>query len=451
MRKIWLAARRPGAREAFGRLSSGIAGVSAMVAFLAGCSSSGSSDSGRADASADAPPAHVSLFCDLPGSVQFTDAGKVTVPGGTGSDVVTFLQLPAGFCAHYFATIRNARQMRFAPGGELFVASPTSGTTSNGAMGRSAIVVLPDDGGDGVADEPLTFLGNLPSTQGLLFANGFFYYQDHTKILRTAYSSGDRTPRGPSEEVIDVNVYSSLIHWPKTLDQADDGTIYVGNGGDQDEACDMSRPFRGGILKIDGSPNGMPVSKGFRNPINVRCQHGHNHCFATELSMDYTKDEGGREKLVPIRDGDDWGHPCCFARDIPAFGLNPRPDCSGMTPEDVSFVIGDTPFGVDFEAGMWREPYTQSAFIVLHGAYGMWEGARVVMVDINPENGLPLPGTSISGMAPGAMTDFATGWDDGMQSHGRPSALTFAPDGRLFVANDQDGNIFWVAPMELAR
>jgi glucose/arabinose dehydrogenase len=424
-----------------------------LVACSSSAPSSPETDAGETfDASADgAPPPQARNLCDLPGSVQFTDNGTVTVPGGTGAQVLSFLTLPAGFCAHFFANVPNTRQLRFSPGGDLFVASPTTTTTSNGPGGLAAIVVLPDDNRDGVADQTLTFLDQLPSTQGLLFANGSFYYQDKSKIVRVPFATGDRRPGGASETVVDVGIYPSIVHWPKTLDQADDGTIYVGNGGDQNEICDTSRPFRGGILKIDGTPGGTPVAKGFRNPINVRCQRGHNHCFATELSMDYTKEQGGREKLVPIRDGDDWGHPCCFARDIPAPTVTPRPDCSQMTPEDVSFVIGDTPFGVDFEPGVWHAQYNQSAFVVLHGAYGMWDGARVVMIDINPDTGLPLPGTSISGMAPGAMTDFATGWADGTLSHGRPSALVFAPDGRLFIGNDTDGNIFWVAPMDLQR
>jgi hypothetical protein len=47
------------------------------------------------------------------------------------------------------------------------------------------------------------------------------------------------------------------------------------------------------------------------------------------------------------------------------------------------------------------------------------------------------------------MTDFATGWDDGRQDHGRPGTITFAPDGRLFVGDDQSGMIFWIAPVNL--
>jgi hypothetical protein len=62
--------------------------------------------------------------------------------------------------------------------------------------------------------------------------------------------------------------------------------------------------------------------------------------------------------------------------------------------------------------------------------------------------GLPLPSTNanVQQMNMG-MVDFATGWDDGSNGHGRPAAVTFSPDGRLFVASDNGGVIFWVAPM----
>jgi glucose/arabinose dehydrogenase len=421
-----------------------------LAALGSACHSNDSDRSSPPEPPPEAGPVDASItkFCDLPGSVQFTTNGTVTLPGSNTSQL-SFLHLPAGFCVHYFGNVPNARQLRFAPGGELFVASPTTSTTGGGVNGKQAVQVLPDDDRDGYADTQRTFLSGLPSTQGLLFTDGYFYYQNGTKILRVAYQSGDRAPSGPSEVVADIQVYSSDLHWPKSLDQADDGTIYVGNGGDQDEICNEPHPFHGGILKLDGSMAGTQVAKGFRNPIAIRCEHGKNLCFATELARDYSEDLGGREKLVPIRAGDDWGFPCCATKGLP-FPEATGADCSTVTSEDAAFLIGDTPFGLDFERGKWPAPYTGAGFVPLHGAAGTWLGARLVALAINPQTGLPLPGDDLeAGVSTGSMADFATGWDDGAHDHGRPAAIEFAADGRLFLGNDNNGDILWIAPLDL--
>jgi glucose/arabinose dehydrogenase len=387
--------------------------------------------------------------CQLPGTVQYTASGTTVVDGGAPPPQLAFLHLPAGYCAHYYGNVGNARQIRIAPSGEAFVASPTTGTTGGGPGGQAAIVVLPDDDHDGTAEAPVTFLSGLPSTQGLMFAQGYLYYQDATRVLRVPYTPGQRTGTGPGQVVIDVQVYRSGIHWPKTFDLADDGTIYVGNGGDQSETCVQPMPFHGGILKIDGTSGGARVAMGLRNPIALRCSRGHDLCFALELAMDYSGSAGGREKLLPIRDGDNWGFPCCATTNVPYPGITPVPDCSGIAPEQDAFVIGDTPFGLDFEPGLWPAPYTGSAFVATHGALGSWTGARLVAIAVDPVTGMPGAGSNLPGVDAGAMGDFATGWDDGTHSHGRPAAVTFAADGRLFLANDNDGDVFWIAPMSL--
>src|SRR5262245_13440334 len=218
-----------------------------------GGGTSSSSSSGTATSSSSTtssgtvPEGGITNPCKLPGSVQFTQNGTVVVPGGNSPVDLSFLHLPAGFCAHYFATVGNTRQLRFAPGGELFVASPTGLTTGGGPGGQNAIVVLADDDHDGVADAPVTSLGNLPKTQGFMFTPGFFYYQDDTKIMRVPYNPGDRSPGGASEQVANITYYYSMLHWPKTMDIADDGSIYVANGGDQGEACVVPHLFTGGI------------------------------------------------------------------------------------------------------------------------------------------------------------------------------------------------------------
>ena len=92
---------------------------------------------------------------------------------------------------------------------------------------------------------------------------------------------------------------------------------------------------------------------------------------------------------------------------------------------------------------MWRS----AAFVVLHGVAGSWAGARIVAVATDPATGRLVPGSDQSGPDTGGLHDFATGWDDGLNDHGRPASLTFSPDGRLFVGNDNDGTIFWIAPL----
>jgi glucose/arabinose dehydrogenase len=296
----------------------------------------------------------------------------------------------------------------------------------------------------------------LRETVGLLFANDHLYYQDGTRIMRVPYTPGERTTTSASEQVANITVYIDGLHWPKPMDIADDGTIYVGNGSYENEGASdyrecylQDRPFRGGILKLDGSPGGTPVVKGFRNPISVRCARGHNLCFAIELAKDYSNAQGGREKILPIREGEDWGFPCCASKDLPYSYIQPPPDCAQVAQESESFYIGNTPFDLDFEKGRWPEPWKGQAYMALHGAAGTWKGARMVAVDSDSMTGQLLPGSDLSGMSSGAMMDFATGWDDSTLSHGRPAVLAFAEDGRLLLGNDINGDIIWIAPLDL--
>src|SRR5262249_3691637 len=93
-------------------------------------------------------------------------------------------------------------------------------------------------------------------------------------------------------------------------------------------------------------------------------------------------------------------------------------------------------------------PYAGSAIVSLHGAAGTWLGARVVAIAMDPATGLPLPAADLQGHSTGAMTNFATGWDDHTLAHGRPADLTFAPEERSLRANDPNGRILGIAPVK---
>ena len=66
-----------------------------------------------------------------------------------------------------------------------------------------------------------------------------------------------------------------------------------------------------------------------------------------------------------------------------------------MTPESVSFEIGHTPFGIDFETGKWPAPWGNRAFVSLHGVVGSYVGSRVVGIALDPNTGLPLPSSDV--------------------------------------------------------
>jgi glucose/arabinose dehydrogenase len=403
-----------------------------------------------------APPA--GSFCALPGSVVWTAQGPMTIPGASAPSVdVTWLQLPTGFCAHYFATVKTARQLRFASGGELFAASPSTGTTGGRGDGISGVVVLPDDNHDGNADSNITFIGGIPSVQALMFANNYFYYQNGTTILRVPYNKGDRQPSGPSQTVtVMTNWPQAAEHWPRAMDQAPDGTIYITNGGSQSDMCYSVPPVKGAVVKLNADGSTSLVARGFRNPIALRCEANHDVCLAVELALDYSANMAGREKLVPVRQGDDWGYPCCATQNIP-YGMvttedGAVPDCSGVALESDAFVIGHTPFGVDFETGLWPAPWTGRAFVTLHGEVGTYYGARVVGIALDA-TGMPLQASEVDPALgdPNSMLQFATGWDDGRQDHGRPAPIAFAPDGRMFLGDDQQGAVIWIAPTTLMQ
>jgi glucose/arabinose dehydrogenase len=291
--------------------------------------------------------------------------------------------------------------------------------------------------------------------------------------MREPYAMCQRAPKGDPEQLADIQQYVDQLHWPKTLDQADDGTIYVSNGGSQSEMCDPTLPFHGGILALDpqGSNGVRQIAKGMRNPMYVRCHHdGHNLCFASELAKDYSAGEGGREKLLVIHEGDDWGYPCCASQGLPytdvCLGCSAltdtqanstqacknanqcSPKCAAVVNDTNSFIIGNTPFGLDFAEDQFPSPFKHVAVVALHGEFASWKDAKVVTIGMDPATGQMLPSSSITGMITGAEQDFITGWDDGMLDHGRPSDVAVSRDGRIFISNDVTGEIIWAAPVQ---
>lgn len=427
--------------------------------------SSGGSDTGKIDGSVpdtlvphpddpactatDLTPGTGMKFCDLPG----TDTPDLTVPDG--------------FCAREYTTtpVKEARVLRFAPNGDLFVVSPSMGTPGGAIDGTGGILVLPDDNKDGVADSVLTFAGpyprdqnascatveadgeNMSCTHGILFDGGYLYYTRSDEVRRVAYAAGQRAKAGASELVAPLlGGGGSEMRWTHTLEKTKSGSIYASRGRFDASGCQTSDMEKGAVLEIhiEDPSKTFPITpevvgNGFRNPMYIRCApNSCGDCYANELTGDGWDGTGAAEKVALLAEpkGQSWGFPCCVGPNKYAPGSDMSGfDCANAGPERVRIPLHDTPFGLDFERGLFPAPYTHGIFTAIHGVVTSFGGTGVIFEQVDPRSLRPT----------GAASVFVKGF----RPYGRATDVTFAPDGRLFVADDTSGRIFWVAPRTL--
>lgn len=370
-----------------------------------------------------------------PDSVDAADAPEDAPLGppwcSLGADVPGAL-VPPEFCVRRYAGIDSARVLAFAPNGDLFVAAP-SRDAAGGAVGvLGAIMVLSDDDRDGVA-EVHRFAEGIPDVHGLAIGGGYVYWTTQTDVFRTPYAPGQRAASGPRESLGAPPSFGTGGRWTHGLARSVGGVLFASRG----EYSSCGTPGSGEIDQVAPGPF-TQISTGFRNPMYLRCHFRDELCMASELGEDVTP--GAREKLLVIRPGTNYGYPCCFTTNAPS-----RADagsCASVVAEEESMPVGDTPFGLDWERGLWPSPWRDGLFVALHGSFytsPAWQGAGVVFYATDPSTHVPR----------GERTLFLGGFGPGGSPLERPADVAFAPDGRMFVADDHGDAVYWIAPTTL--
>jgi glucose/arabinose dehydrogenase len=349
----------------------------------------------------------------------------------------------AGFCLKTFAQIPEARALAFAPNGDLFVSSPSESAPGGANGGAAALLILSDDDHDGVA-EVHTFLsaldaqGNKPTeVHGLTLGGGYIYFTTKATVWRTPYVDGQRATTGVPEDLGLPASYAMGGRWTHGLARSVGGTLYTSRGGFA--TCGGATP-PGDIGTIGGGGALTMVATGFRNPMYLRCHRTDEVCAAMELGEDL--ELGATEKMLNLHANTNYGFPCCQSMGRPS-ASSMMMSCATVTKEDASFPLSDTPFGFDWEPGNWPAPFTNGVFVALHGsAYSIpaWKGAAIVYAPTDPTTHMPVQD----------WTPFQGGWGPAGSALDRPSDVTFSPDGRMFIADDTSGNVFWMAPTTLA-
>ena len=395
------------------------------------------------------------------------------------------ITLPPGFCATVFADqVGKARHIAVSPGGIVFVALAGDEGDDAGSFG---VLALADDDDDGVADRTRRFADG--HGNGIAWHEGHLYFARNDSIVRWAMEDGELAPHS-HEEVLVSGLPDDGDHTAKSIVIGDDGSMFV-NIGSASNACQIDNREPGspgvdpcpelavlaGIWRFpteageQTADDGEQWAIGIRNanamaihPVTrriVALQNGRDQLFDNwpTLFDDADDDRLPSEELLLVQQGHDYGWPYCFHDpDLGEMVLAPEYGgdgsdigrCAEVDAPDAWFPAHWAPLGIHFYGGaMFPDRYRQGAFVTFHGsrfepaATGQLPGYDVAFVPF--QNGKP------SGEHMIFADDFAGGarpLPD--KAEHRPVGLAEAPDGSLYIGDDQGGRI-WRVYYDLGR
>lgn len=366
----------------------------------------------------------------------------------------TDIEVPEGFCVRIFAKdIGPARHLVVLPNGDVYVA----------VDGRNGgIKALRDTTGDGLADEIVRATTDVGGA-GIALRGDEIFFSSPTTVFRYRIKSFG-VLEGPDTVVKQI---PGGGHASRSLALGDSNALFVNVGsvsnvcGGDDPCAELST--RAGIWKFDANgthqtqKTGTRYVTGIRNAVGMAWHPEFKSLFATQHGRDELKrfdqyysvqdnDQLPSEEFMRVVEGDDFGWPYCYHdwrlnRKVlsPEYGGDGAKQgrCAKVANPLMGFPGHWAPNGLIFYYGKSFPPkYQGGAFIAFHGSWNRrhHDGYKVAFV--------PFHGSMPAGDYEIFADGFA-GWpkNPGSADH-RPVGLAVAPDGSLYVTDDQAGYIF---------
>jgi glucose/arabinose dehydrogenase len=360
------------------------------------------------------------------------------------------LTVPAGFHADKIATVGSARELAVAPNGDLLVG--TQGT---------AIDVVPSADGPGVAGAPRTLitLAEGPA-HGIALGAGALYAATNTAVWKIPYTAGDLSETsatkiasvrtGPVAPNSDGDVH-------RTTSVAVSGsTVYAGVGSSCN-ACTETDPTRATIQRMGLSGQSMTtLATRIRNPIALAIDPATGALWAGGAGQDNIPASHPFEFLDAVTSHGvppiDYGWPVCEENH---HAYTTGANCANTVAPLVELPAYSTIIGATFyplsPTGPYAFPagYRGGLFVSAHGSWHTANGKpvdppHVVFVAMNGDT----PLTAVNWNDPTAQwSEFFGGFQDASGARiGRVTGIAVGPNGSLFVADDQTGNIYRIRP-----
>jgi glucose/arabinose dehydrogenase len=393
------------------------------------------------------PDAFGDYMRDAPGVWHKITAGDMpapfaTAPGrnfsrlGTPSRDETPKVLP-GFSISAFATgLRQPRQMKIAPNGDIFLSESGGDRIHVLRAPAGAAKAASDDVFAEVDDRPygIAFYPPGPNPQ-------FVYVASMRQVVRFPYRVGETKPRGPAQTV--VPNLPGPVHWTRDILFTPDGKHFLLAVGSSSNIADNgpeAERFRANILEYNADGSGRRVyASGLRNPVTIAYDPIDGALWASVNERDLMGDNLPPDYVTHIVEGKFYGWPYFYIgnhRDPRVHGTPPVPGDQVVVP-DVLIQPHSAPLGMAFYTGsQFPAEYRSDLFVALHGSWNrsLRAGYKLIRVQMK------------DGRATGAYEDFMTGFVTG-DGHvwGRPVGVAVAADGALLMSDDGSGTVWRIA------
>lgn len=357
------------------------------------------------------------------------------------------LIVPAGLTISIIANVGEARELAFAPNGDLFV----------GTLG-SKVYVVPNADGASSASAPKVFadVGDSPAAGVAVDTSAqdsAIYVGSQFGVYRIPYTVGDESAQSAPVKIASVRPGGSGDH--STTSVAVVGSTLYASVGSSCDACTETDPTRATIQQMALNGSGMtPKAIHIRNAaLAVNSITG--TLWAGVAGQDTLPTGHPYEYFDPVSlhaGVADYGWPQCEENHVAyAQGAN----CSNTVAPRVEFPAYQTIIGAAFSAaspsGAYHLPgqYAGGAFVAMHGSWHTQNGISIAppRVAFVPMSG-DTPASAVDWSDPTKQwSDVVSGFQHADGSRiGRPTGVAIGPQGDLFVADDQTGNIYRVRP-----
>lgn len=338
------------------------------------------------------------------------------------------ITIPANYTITQVGTVSGARELAFSPSGDLYI----------GTRGQDVYIIRRADSARPDSARVFVTIDDAPDA-GVAFGNGSLYVgtqhgvwrvQNGKPVKVSSVRSGDPPPGS------DGDVHS-------TTSVAVDGTTVYAAVGSSCNACVETDPTRATVGKIENGRY-VPLATRIRNAIALAVDPSTHHLWASDAGQDelqagqpYEFFDDVSAHGAPVN----YGWPFCYDDRKQKSGTHEN--CANAAIPQVIFPAYETPIGAVFAHG--------GAFVTLHGSWhGPSQGLpgylppRVVFVPM--KNGKPVHAVNWNDPST-QWTQFAGGYQEGgtIARAGRPTGITAAPNGDLFLADDQTGAVYRIA------